>query len=81
MVLIIQVKRSISFIIAKHGTWLVIWNLQGNGMLNSTIRSWVLQDAESIYKNLGLLERINKDITDFAAKADTWMYGAGNKRA
>ena len=61
--------------------WFVIWNLQANGLLNSTIRSWVLQDAESIYKNLGLLERINKGITDFAAKADTWMYGAGNKRA
>jgi len=57
--------------------WWIIWNLQANGLLNSTIKSWVLQDADAIYKNLGLLDKINRGITDFAAKADTALFGAG----
>jgi hypothetical protein len=62
--------------------WWIIWNLQANGLLTSTIKSWVLQDAESIYKNLGLLEKVNRGITDVAAKLDTALYGAGrNKRS
>lgn len=55
----------------------VIWNLQANGLLTDSIKKWVLQDADAIYKKLGLLEKVNRGITDIAAKADTALYGEG----
>jgi len=60
--------------------WWIIWNLQANGLLTSTIKDWVLQDAHAIYKNLGLLEKVNRGITDVAAVADTALFGAGRPK-
>ena len=60
--------------------YFVIWCLQSNGLLTSTIKNWVLQDADAIYKNLGIIERVNRGITDAAAVADRALFGAGSYR-
>ena len=51
--------------------------LRANGMWNSVLQSFVLQNAESIYKNLGLLEKAAKEVTDVANKFDVALNGRG----
>lgn len=55
-------------------------NLKANGLWNSTVEKFTLQDSVSIYKGLGLLEKVNKGITDIASKIDHSIFGAGRKR-
>ena len=52
-------------------------NLRANGLLTSELDTFIFQDPEKIYKNLGLLGAVNKVITDVAAKVDTVIYGEG----
>ena len=58
----------------------IIDNLQANGLLTPDIKTWVLQDVDKIYKNLGLLETINQKITDTGAQLDTMVYGEGKRK-
>ena len=58
----------------------IIDNLQANGLLTPDIKTWVLQDVDRIYKNLGLLETINQKITDTGAQLDTMVYGEGKRK-
>jgi hypothetical protein len=53
------------------------WNLKANDLWTPEANKFTMQDAESIYKNLGLLEKINKKITDVAAIGDTILNGDG----
>ena len=55
----------------------VMLNLKANGLLTNELRNFISQDAEKILKGLGLLGKVNKGITDIAAKADTLIYGEG----
>ena len=57
--------------------YFIQWNLRANGLWSDTVSKFVMQDAASIYKNLGLLEKVNRHITDFAGKADRALFGAG----
>ena len=54
-------------------------NLRTNGIWSTDISRFVLQDSESIYKGLGLLEKVNRKITDIASIADHSLKGAGDK--
>ena len=54
-------------------------NLRTNGIWSPAISKWVLQDAESIYKGLGFLEKANKVVTDIAGVADHALHGQGSK--
>jgi hypothetical protein len=58
----------------------IIDNLQANGLLTSDLKQWILQDMEKIFNNLGLLQKINKGITDTASKFDVLLNGAGKRR-
>ena len=51
--------------------------LTASGMMTDSIRKFVLQDAESIYKGMGILGVINKGITDLAATGDHILNGRG----
>ena len=54
--------------------------LQANSVWTESLSKFVMQDSESIYKNLGLLEKVNKAFTDIAGKADHAIFGAGEKK-
>ena len=51
--------------------------LTHNGLMSSSINSWVSQNMESVFKGLGFLETVNRGITDVASHADTLLYGQG----
>ena len=52
-------------------------NLKANGLWSDSVSKFVMQDADKIYENLGLLEKINQKITDIAHIADVAIEGAG----
>jgi hypothetical protein len=52
-------------------------NLKANGMWSDSVDKFVMQQADKIYENLGLLEKINQKITDIAHIADVAIEGAG----
>jgi len=54
--------------------------LQANGIWTESLSKFVMQDSISIYKNLGLLEKVNKAITDIAGKLDNAIFGAGKSK-
>jgi hypothetical protein len=57
-----------------------LWNLSANGMLDSSMKTFIYQDTEKILKNLGYLEKFNKVVTDIASKADTALYGGSRRK-
>ncbi|MDR3477576.1 MAG: hypothetical protein P4M14_06050 [Gammaproteobacteria bacterium] len=48
----------------------IMVNLKANGLLTPELQKFILQDAESIYKGLGLLGEVNKKITVAAKSKD-----------
>ena len=54
--------------------------LRANGLWNAGVEKFVMQNAESIYKGLGLLEKVNKVVTDVASKLDNEIYGEGHSK-
>jgi hypothetical protein len=52
-------------------------NLKANGLWSESVNKFVMQQADAIYKDLGLLEKINQKITDIAHIADVAIEGAG----
>jgi hypothetical protein len=63
--------------------WLRL-NLRANGLLTSELDKFIYQDAEQIYKNMGILGDVvggvNKVVTDVAAGFDTFQNGKGRGR-
>ena len=51
------------------------FNLKANNLWSSSVEKFTMQDTTSIYKNLGVLEAVNKGITDAAGIADHALYG------
>ena len=60
--------------------YFVNWNLSANGLWNSSVEQFTMQDAVSIYKNLGLLEKANKAITNIAGRGDHILHGSGIRK-
>ena len=54
--------------------------LTASNMMTDSIKKFVMQDAEAIYKGLGLLGVANKVVTDVAAVGDQVLNGRGKKR-
>ena len=54
--------------------------LSSNSILTNELNTCILQDATQIYKGLGLLQKVNKVITDGAAVLDHAIAGAGRKK-
>ena len=54
--------------------------LSSNSILTNELKTFILQDATQIYKGLGLLQKVNKVITDGAAVVDHAVYGGSKKR-
>ena len=59
--------------------WILV-NLKANNMLSADMRTFIYQDPEKIYKNLGILGEVNKRITDLAGKADVILNGEGKPK-
>jgi hypothetical protein len=59
-------------------------NLRANGLLSSELDKFITQDAEQIYKNMGLIGKVvgaaNKVVTDTASKFDTFLHGEGKRK-
>ena len=55
-------------------------NLSANGLWNDSISKFVMQDSKSIFKNLGLLEKVGKVASDVAHVADVAMNGGRKKK-
>ena len=54
--------------------------LTASNMMTDSIKKFVMQDAEAIYKGLGLLGVANKVVTDVAAVGDQVLNGRGKKK-
>ena len=54
--------------------------LTASGMMTESIRKFVLQNAEAIYKDMGLIGVVNKGITDLAATGDHILNGRGKRK-
>jgi hypothetical protein len=52
----------------------------GHSSWNSKVESFVMQDAEKVLENLGVLGKVAKVVTDVAAVADVAMNGKGHRR-
>ncbi len=75
-----KVGESEYFIYRSSSTNCQHWikaNLSANGLWSEFVNKFVMQDADKIYENLGLLEKINQKITDIAHIADVAIEGAG----
>jgi hypothetical protein len=51
--------------------------LTASGLMTDGVKKFVMQDAEAIYKNMGIIGTVNRAITDAAAAGDHILNGRG----